>query len=110
MSDSPGPNALRSAPGTSWCIASAVLTLLTAVFPPFPFLFGVSCLISGWWASRAARLHPERFRGSAVPRAGLVLVLIGWSVALLFGVLFAAFGAAAKHNQTRADPPEAERF
>ncbi len=101
---------LRSAPGTSWCVASAVLTLLTAFFPPFPVLFGISCLISGWWASRAASLHPERYRGSAVPRAGLVVVLIGWGIALLFGVLVTAFGAVAKHNQIRADPPVAERW
>ncbi len=109
MSAPAGP-VLRSAPGTSWCVASALLTLLTALFPPFPFLFGISCLISGWWASRAARLHPDRYRGSAVPRAGLVVVLIGWSIAMLVSVLFAAFGAAAKHHQPHTDAPADERW
>ncbi len=100
------PLVQRTAPGTALCLAGAVLALLTCVVPPLTGVLGLFALFNGWRASRAARTRPERYRASAVPLAGLVLVLIAWSFT---AVVVVALGAASGHA-IHPDPPAAERW
>ena len=103
------PVPLRSAPGTGWCVFGGVLTLLTAPIPPLAIGFGVLCLFSGWRAARAARNQPARYRASAVPLAGAVLVAIGWAITAVVLLVLGAL-SGANHEIVHADPPASERW
>ena len=97
--------ALRTAPGTALCLAGGILTLLSCLLPPVPFLLGVFTLLNGWRATRTARLQPDRYRGSAVPLAGTVLVIISWAFALVMLMLLGASSPDLIHP----DPNGAEQ-
>ena len=97
---------LRTAPGTALCLAGGILTLFSCLVPPVPFLLGVFTLLNGWRAARTARLQPDRYRGSAVPLAGTVLVIIGWVFAAIMLMLL---GAGTPH-MIHPDPSGAERW
>ena len=97
---------LRTAPGTAVCLASGILTLLCCWLPPFPFITGVLCLFNAWRAGRAARRQPERYRPSAVPLSGVVLVLIAWSFTLFVLMLI----GAASGEVVLPEAPISERW
>ena len=96
----------RTAPGTALCLAGGILALITAPVPAVSFLIGAFALLNGWRASRAARKHPDRYRASAVPLAGTVLVLIAWAFAGLVVLLM----AAASPDLLHPDPSAAEKW
>lgn len=97
---------LRNAPGTALCLASGILTFMSCWLPPVPFVIGAFCLFNAWRASRAARVYPDRYRGSAVPLSGVVLVLLAWSFALVVLMLIGAASGEVVHP----DAPTNERW
>ena len=99
-------SALRTAPGTALCLAGGILTLFSCLLPPVPFLLGVFTLLNGWRAARTARLQPQRYRGSAVPLTGTVLVIIGWVFAAIVLMLL----GAASPDLIHPDPSGAEKW
>lgn len=96
----------RTAPGTALCLAGGILTLMTAIIPVLSFVLGAFALLNGWRASRAARSHPDRYRPSAVPLAGTVLVLIAWTFAAVVVLVM----AAASPEMLHPDPSAAEKW
>ncbi len=100
------PTALRTAPGTALCLASGIMTFMTWWLPPVPFFIGVFCLLNAWRAARAARRQPERYRGSAVPLAGVVLVLLAWS----FSALLLALIGMTSGEVVMPDAPAIDRW
>lgn len=98
--------ALKTAPGTALCLAGGILTLLSCLLPPVPFLLGIFTLLNGWRAARTARLQPDRYRGSAVPLAGTVLVIIGW----VFAVIILMLLGAGSPDLIHPDPSGAEKW
>lgn len=98
------PNvALRSAPGTALCLASGILTFMSWWIPPLPFFLGAFCLLNAWRATRSARLYPERYRGSAVPLTGIVLVILGWTFSLLVLLVIGAASGEIVHPTAPQD-------
>jgi hypothetical protein len=97
---------LRSAPGTALCLAGGILTFMSWWIPPLPFFLGVFCLLNAWRATRAARQHPERYRGSAVPLTGVVLVILGWTFAILVLLIIGAASGEIVHPEA----PSEERW
>lgn len=95
--------ALRSAPGTALCLASGILTFMSWWLPPLPFFLGLFCLLNAWRAARSARLYPERYRGSAVPLAGVVLVILAWTFSVLVLMLIGAVSGEIVHPNPPAD-------
>lgn len=104
--NAPAAAIARTAPGTALCLAGGILTLATAIVPAVSFLLGAFALFNGWRASRAARKHPDRYRASAVPLAGTVLVLIAWAFAGVVVLLM----AAASPDLIHPDPSSAEKW
>lgn len=94
---------LRNAPGTALCLASGILTLMCWWIPPLPFFLGAFCLLNAWRATRSARLQPERYRGSAVPLTGIVLVLLAWTFSMLLLLVIGAATGDVVHPEASAD-------
>jgi hypothetical protein len=97
---------LRSSPGTALCLASGILAFMSWWIPPLPFFFGVFCLFNAWRASRSARLYPERYRSSAVPLTGVVLVILAWTFATLVLLII----GAASGEMVHPEAPSEERW
>ena len=95
--------AQRTAPGTALCLASGIMTFLCWWIPPLPFFLGAFCLLNAWRAARAARLQPERYRSSAVPLTGIVLVLLAWTFSLLLLLVIGAATGEVVHPEPSAD-------